>query len=42
MDGRFHFTPIMFLVQALEDALVRQGELLAYVEKKKKKRFFGF
>ncbi|KAG5526669.1 hypothetical protein RHGRI_032812 [Rhododendron griersonianum] len=28
--------------KALEDALVRQGELLAYVEKKKKKRFFGF
>ncbi|KAL7002681.1 hypothetical protein U1Q18_003838 [Sarracenia purpurea var. burkii] len=29
--------------KALEDALVRQGELLAYVEKKKKKKkFFGF
>ncbi|XP_057502528.1 phosphatidylinositol/phosphatidylcholine transfer protein SFH3-like isoform X1 [Actinidia eriantha] len=30
--------------KALEDALVRQGELLAYIEKKKKKkkRFFGF
>ncbi|XP_058190706.1 phosphatidylinositol/phosphatidylcholine transfer protein SFH3 [Rhododendron vialii] len=29
--------------KVLEDALVRQGELLAYVEKKKKKkRFFGF
>ncbi|KAI8533019.1 hypothetical protein RHMOL_Rhmol11G0263700 [Rhododendron molle] len=28
--------------KVLEDALIRQGELLAYVEKKKKKRFFGF
>ncbi|KAK4491407.1 hypothetical protein RD792_002152 [Penstemon davidsonii] len=28
--------------KALEDALVRQEELLAYIEKKKKKKFFGF
>ncbi|KAA8550902.1 hypothetical protein F0562_002586 [Nyssa sinensis] len=36
-------TAIVFLVQALEDALVWQEELLAYNEKKKKKKkFFAF
>lgn len=34
---------LVFPVQVLEDALVQQGELVAYIEKKKKKKnFFGF